>query len=61
PILGVAYLLVAVSALTRAVLPGLMPDSYDLWIYLSAGLWLAAFAIFVIAYFPILTRPRLQK
>lgn len=61
PILAAAYLLVAISALARAVLPDLMPDSYDLWVQLSAGLWLAGFAIFVVAYFPILTRPRLQK
>ncbi|MCV6574254.1 MAG: NnrS family protein [Cohaesibacter sp.] len=61
PIVTIAYLLLPMAALVRALLPDLHPDLYDLWIYLSAALWLMAFAVFAKVYFPILTHPRIQK
>jgi len=37
-----------------------MPQAYAPVIMLSGVLWCAAFAIFTLAYVPILTRPRLD-
>lgn len=61
PIVAIAYILLSVAALVRALLPDFHPDLYDLWIYLSAAFWLMAFAVFAKVYFPILTHPRIQK
>ena len=40
--------------------PLAFPDAYLTHIVASAALWCAAFAIFTVVYFPILTRPRLD-
>jgi len=55
-----AYLLVHIAAAIRVFGPLLLPSAYMLAVLLSALLWSAAFAVFVIAYYPILTRPRLD-
>jgi len=55
-----AYLLVQGAAIARVLLPLALPSAYAAAIGLSAALWSAAFAVFVVAYFPILTRPRLD-
>ncbi len=55
-----AYVLVQLAALVRVVLPLLVPAAYGSFVGASAVLWGLAFAIFTIAYFPILTRPRLD-
>jgi len=55
-----AYVLVHAAALVRVLLPMLVPGAYVALIILSALLWSAAFAIFTLAYIPILTRPRLD-
>jgi uncharacterized protein involved in response to NO len=56
----VAYVLVQLAAAVRVFLPLLLPSIYLTAVMLSAVLWSAAFTIFVIAYYPILTRPRLD-
>jgi len=55
-----AYVLVHAAALARVIFPLVLPDAYAALIVLSAVLWSAAFAIFTLAYIPILTRPRLD-
>jgi uncharacterized protein involved in response to NO len=55
-----AYVLVQAAAVVRVVVPLTLPASYPMTILASALLWCAAFALFVIAYFPILTRARVD-
>jgi uncharacterized protein involved in response to NO len=55
-----AYVLVHAAALVRVFLPLLFPDAYAALVVASAALWFAAFALFTVVYFPILSRPRLD-
>jgi uncharacterized protein involved in response to NO len=55
-----AYVLVHAAAVVRVFLPLVLPEAYITIIVLSGVLWSAAFAIFTLAYVPILTRPRLD-
>lgn len=55
-----AYALVQASAIARVVLPLLEPSLYRTSVILSAALWGAAFVTFVLVYFPILAKPRLD-
>jgi uncharacterized protein involved in response to NO len=55
-----AYALVHAATLARVFLPLFLPNAYTALIVLSGALWSAAFAIFTLAYVPILTRPRLD-
>lgn len=51
------YLLVNFGAVVRTASP-FAPAAYDLFLLISATLWAAAFALFAIAYGPLLLRPR---
>ena len=55
-----AYVLVQAAAAVRVFLPMVLPAAYLASIAISAVLWSAAFAAFVISYTPILARPRLD-
>jgi uncharacterized protein involved in response to NO len=55
-----AYALVQAAAVVRVLAPLLLPGAYVALIVLSGVLWSAAFALFTLAYVPILTRPRLD-
>lgn len=55
-----SYLLVQGAAGVRVLVPLFLPSLYTPSIALSAALWSAAFAIFVVAYFPKLTQPRID-
>ena len=55
-----AYLLVQGAAAARVLLPLALPSAYAAAIALSAVLWSAAFTVFAVAYYPILSRPRLD-
>jgi uncharacterized protein involved in response to NO len=55
-----AYVLVQAAALVRVFVPVALPDAYLVAVLLSAALWCAAFSIFTVVYFPILTRARLD-
>ena len=55
-----AYLLVQAAAVARALVPLAFPAAYGAAVAVSAGLWGAAFAVFTIAYFPILARARID-
>jgi len=54
----VSYALIQLAASARVLLPIAWPAAYLAGSVLSGVLWSAAFAIFVAAYWPILTRPR---
>ncbi|HSK31188.1 MAG TPA: NnrS family protein, partial [Candidatus Limnocylindria bacterium] len=53
-----AFGLVNLSGVTRGLLPILFPQWFSQLISASGALWIAAFAIFVILYTPILTQAR---
>jgi uncharacterized protein involved in response to NO len=55
-----AYVLVQLAAALRVFLPLALPAAYPAAVALSAILWSAAFTVFVVTYYPILTRPRLD-
>lgn len=50
--------LVLAAAVVRVLLPMLAPAQQTLWIVVSSALWIAAFAIFVVVYAPILVTSR---
>ena len=55
-----AYLLVQAAALVRVLGPLVLPQAYVAMMVISAALWSAAFAVFTVVYWPILSRPRLD-
>jgi len=60
PTIPIAYLLVALAALTRIAGPSIWPAHYLGVLTATATMWTTAFLIFVAIYGPILTRPRLD-
>ena len=54
------YLLLQAAAVSRVLLPLAWPAAYAASSALAAVFWSAAFVVFVAAYAPILTRPRLD-
>ncbi|MPZ42633.1 MAG: NnrS family protein [Betaproteobacteria bacterium] len=55
-----AYTLVHLAAAIRVFLPLLLPQAYAFALVASAVLWSAAFAIYCVVYWPILTRARVD-
>lgn len=55
-----SYVLVQLAAVTRVLVPLAFPATYLGATLASAVFWFLAFAVFVAAYVPILTRPRLD-
>jgi len=55
-----AYVFVQVAALVRVFVPVAIPDAYVASVVVSAVLWCAAFGIFTVVYYPILTCARLD-
>jgi len=54
------YALIQFAAAARVLLPIAVPAAYITGAALSGVLWSAAFAIFTVAYWPVLTQPRLD-
>ena len=54
------YLLALLSALVRVCVPLAVPAHTLLAVSCSAALWSAAFGLYALRYWPILTRPRLD-
>lgn len=52
--------LVIFSTLSRVFLPIVLPEFYRLSVMLAGGGWIAAFTLFAIAYWPILSQPRID-
>ncbi len=59
-IIVTAFVLLNLSAFVRVVLPALLPAWYSQFVYISTLAWLAAFALFVFVYAPILLAPRID-
>lgn len=59
-IIVTAFVLLNLSAFVRVVLPALLPAWYGQFVYISTLAWLAAFALFVFVYAPILLAPRVD-
>lgn len=60
PIMGLAFAFVTVAAVVRVILPILFPALYVRWIDIAGLLWLLAFIPFLVIYYPILTKPRVD-
>ena len=60
PGMTIAFAAVNLAAVTRGLLPILYPQWLSQLVILSGGLWLVAYAIFIIVYVPILLQPRLD-
>lgn len=62
PPVMVTYMLalLMLGAIFRVFLPLVSPDNYLVWIISSQLIWLISFIMFVIAYAPILIKPRLD-
>jgi uncharacterized protein involved in response to NO len=58
--IAVAYLLLSFAALVRVFLPAFAVIDYRWTIIIAGAIWLAAFALFLIKYTPILMRPRID-
>ena len=60
PSMVVAFVLLNLAAIGRGLLPSFFPLWFRELIIASGVLWVAAFAIFVVVYTPILTQPRID-
>ena len=58
--IAIAYVLLCLVALVRVFSPSLAAVDYRLTVILAGALWVAAFALFVIEYTPILMFPRID-
>jgi len=52
--------LVILATVSRVLLPIVLPEYYRLSVMLAASGWMAAFGLFCIAYWPILSKPRID-
>ena len=60
PVLELVFALLLAASLVRVVLPLLAEAHYVVWVGLSQWLWIGAFLVYFLVYFPILTRPRID-
>ena len=58
--IALAFVLLNLAALFRVLLPIALPAWYNGFVYLASLSWLAAFALFVFVYAPILTSSRVD-
>ena len=58
--ISIAFLLLLSGAFFRVIVPLIDVQNYTVWIGISQILWVAAFMVFVIVFFPILTRSRID-
>jgi len=55
-----AFILINVAAITRVIIPMLVPELYLFFIQFSGWLWVSAFIIFFIIYTPMWMKPRVD-
>lgn len=55
---NLAFVVINLAALVRALFPLAMPTAYSVWLYASGILWTLAFALFLWTYAPMLIAPR---
>lgn len=54
------FVLMAAAFVARVAAPLVWPAAYGVWLGLAMGLWVAAFALFLAVYAPMLVRPRID-
>jgi len=59
-VMTLAFVLINASAILRVVIPIAVPGFYLPGLIVAGLLWMAAFALFIIHYTPILTQPRID-
>lgn len=57
---NLAFVLLNTGAVCRVIMPMLAPAKYSMWVNISGGLWVLAFALFVMVYTSVLIRPRID-
>ncbi|MCL1060295.1 NnrS family protein [Shewanella gelidimarina] len=60
PNMTVAFLCIPIAAVLRSFMPIISPEHYQLWLWLAGAFWSLAFAMFVINYASILSKPRVD-
>jgi uncharacterized protein involved in response to NO len=55
-----SYVLVQLAAVARVLVPLVAPAAYVASVHAAGVLWFTAFLVFTLAYWPILTRPRVD-
>jgi len=58
--IGLIFFMLCAGAVVRVMFPMILAEHYQLWIGLSQGFWIAAFALFLYRYTSILMRPRVD-
>ena len=58
--IAIAFVLINLAAVLRVLAPIALPQGYNLLLYIATLSWLAAFALFVLVYAPILNRARID-
>jgi uncharacterized protein involved in response to NO len=58
--MAAAYLLVSLAAVVRVFGPAILPEQYFSIVGVAGALWIAAFALFLLVYAPILLQPRID-
>lgn len=56
----VAFVLLNLAALARGIAPALWPERYLMLVHSAAGLWILAFALFLVAHAAMLWQPRVD-
>lgn len=56
--MSIAYILISLAAIVRTFGPWGLPEKTTLFIDISGGFWIIAFAIFILTYAPMLMSPR---
>jgi len=59
--ISLALALLVLGTVCRVLMPLFEIASYSLWVGISQILWVVAFSIFSLVYFPILTKPRVDS
>ncbi len=59
-VLTLAFASINAGSFFRVFVPLFMPAEYALWIGASQAFWIIAFSLFVVTFYPILTRPRID-
>jgi uncharacterized protein involved in response to NO len=60
PAITMAFIAINLAALTRVLMPFLVPHWYFATLVAAGGLWVIAFGAFLLVYAPILLRPRVD-
>ncbi|MDH5612517.1 MAG: NnrS family protein [Gammaproteobacteria bacterium] len=58
--LSIAFMLLLLGAVSRVILPLLLPELYRIWVATSQVLWIGGFVLFLILFIPMLIKPRID-